>query len=126
MEHRQTKNGLAWVGSLSTAEWIDDPSSSVNIHVASVSAYLPCAEANGVSPPVVIVRLIAHSFSLRIRSRSRRRSKMLEDVSLSGMLRRSADWTPWTQMRSLRTTLTFNRVIYILLEPVTTSGYPWG
>jgi hypothetical protein len=65
--------------------------SSVNLHVASISAYLSSAEANYVSPPVAIVRLIAHSFSLRIRLRSKRRSKMLDDVSLSGMLRRLAD-----------------------------------
>lgn len=71
-----------------------DTFSSVNVHVASVSAFLPCAEANSVSPPVVIVRLIAYLFSLRIRSRSKRKSKMLENVSLSGMLRRSADLIP--------------------------------
>jgi hypothetical protein len=71
-----------------------DPFISVNVHVASVSAYLPCAEANSVSPPVVIVRLAAYPFSLRIRSRSKRRTKMLENVSLYGMLRRSADLIP--------------------------------
>ncbi len=64
---------------------------SVNVHVASVSSYLPCAEVDCGSPPVAILRLIARSFSLRIRSRSGHRSEMLENVSLSGMLRRSAD-----------------------------------
>jgi hypothetical protein len=125
MEHWQVRNGPAWVSFQFSAERKVTPFSSVNLHVASVSAYLPCAESNGVSPPVVIVRLIAHTFSLRIRSRSKRRSKMLENVSLSGMLRRSADLIPWMKMRSSRTTLTYNRVLYFLLGPVMTNGSPW-
>lgn len=125
MEHWQVRNGLAWVSLQFSAERKVTPFPSVNVHVASVSAYLPCAEANCVSPPVVIVRLIAYPFSLRIRSRSKRRSKMLENVSLSGMLRRSADLIPWMKMRSSRTTLTSNRVLYFLLESATTNGSPW-
>ena len=65
-------------------------SPSVNVHVASVSAYLPSTEANDVSP-VAITELIAYPFSLRNRSRSSCRSKMLGNVSLSGMLIRLAD-----------------------------------
>jgi hypothetical protein len=94
MEHWQVRNGLARVSFQLSAERKVTPFPSVNVHVASVSAYLPCPEANSVSPPVVIVRLIAHPFSLRIRYRSKHRRKMFENVSLSGMLRRSADLIP--------------------------------
>lgn len=125
MEHWQVRNGLAWVSSQFSVERKVTPFPSVNVHVASVSAYLPCAEANCVSPLVVIVRLIAHPFSLRVRSRSMRRSKMLENVSLSGMPTKSVDLIPSMKMRSLRTTLTSNRVLYFLLEPATTNVSPW-
>jgi hypothetical protein len=125
MEHWQVRNGLAWVSFQFSAERKVTVFPSVNVHVASVSAYLPCTEANNVSPPVVIVRLIAHPFSLGTRSRSKRRSKMLKNVSLSGMLRRPADLIPWMRMRSSRTTLTSNRVLYFLLESATTNGSPW-
>jgi hypothetical protein len=125
MERWQVRNGLAWVSFQLSTERKVTPFPSVNVHVASVSAYLPCAEANCVSPPVVIVRLIAHPFSLRIRFRSKRRSKMLGNVLLSGMLRRSADLIPWMKMRSSRTTLTSNRVLYFLLESATTNGSRW-
>lgn len=125
MEHWKVRNGLAWVSFQFSVERKVTPFPSVNVHVASVSAYLPCAEANCVSPPVVIVRLIAHPFSLRIRSRLKRRSKTLENASLSGMLRKSADLIPWMKMRSSRTTLNSNRVLYFLLESATTNGSPW-
>jgi hypothetical protein len=125
MEHWQVRNGLAWVSFQFSAERKVTPFPSMNVHVASVSTYLPCAEANSISPPVNSVGLIAYPFSLRIRSRSKHRSKMLENASLSGMLRRSADLIPRMKMRNSRMTLTSNRVAYLLLELATTNGSPW-